>query len=209
MIDTEGGVMDQYDTTAESLRAKVQQLAEQISQLQAKRGAAVAEPFFIDDIFHAVENAAGDVANIVGDAVSAAVNATHDAINAVENVGKDVINATDDAIHATENIIHAVTDHTDVIHNIANVTLEAIHITPEIADFIGFTPAVDTQDKATAASQAAARASAVQLLQARRALLREKSKSLSARTTAKRAEIKEKIEAVRDSIAAAKRRSPG
>jgi hypothetical protein len=197
--------MDQYDTTAGALRTRVEQIAERISQ-QAQRNAATIEPFFIDNIVHAVENAAGDVADAVGDAVNAAVNATHDAINAVEDVGKDVINVTADAVHATENIVDAVTEHTDIIHNIADVTLEALDVTPDIVDAIGFAPVVEGQDKATAASRAAAKASAAQLIQLRRSLLREKRRSLVTRTAAKRAQIKEKIAAVRESFAVASRR---
>jgi phage-related protein len=198
--------MDQYDATAKSLTARVERIAEQISQ-QAQRNAATVEPFFIDDVFNAVGNAVGDVANAVGDAVNAAVNATQDAVNAVENIGKDVINVTDDAINATENIIHAVTDHTDIIHNIANVTLEALNITPDVADFIGFAPIVEAKDKVAAASQPAVKASAAQLLQVRRALLREKNKALAAQTASKRTEIRNKIASIRASIAAAKARS--
>lgn len=202
--------MDQYDASAKSLTARVERIAEQISQ-QAQRRAAHIEPFFIDNIFNAVENAAEDVANAVGDGVNAVVNATHDAVNAVENVGKDVINATDDAIHATEEIIHAVTNHTDFIHEIGNLALEAVNITPEVADFVGFSATVEGEEKVktSTASHGEAKASAAQLLQMRRTLLREKNKALTAQTAAKRSEIKDKIASIRAGIAAAKKRAAG
>jgi hypothetical protein len=198
--------MDQYDTMSKSLTARVERIAEQISQ-QAQQKTTIIEPFFIDNIFNAVENAAGDVANAVGDGVNAAVNATHDAVNAVENIGKDVITATDDAIHATENIVHVVTNHTDFIHEVGNLTLEAVNVTPDVADLVGLSPLVESDEKVSAASQAAAKASAAQLLQVRRSLIREKHKALAAQTATKRSEIKNRIASIRASITAAKGRS--
>ncbi len=200
--------MHQYDAAAQSLTAKVEKIAEQISQ-QALRNAPGVEPFFIDNVFQAVENAAGDVADSVERAVNAGVNATHDLINDVATLVHNA--ATQDVIiHATGDLVQVVTDHTAAIHNIANVTLENVLAvaTPGLLDDVGFAPDIEGQ-KATAASRAQARASSAQLLQARRALLREKSNALSAQTAAKRTEIREKIAAARERLTVPGPRSGG
>lgn len=177
--------MDSYDTSAEYLRVRVQKVAEEISK-QLSRSPAGEQFFFISDIVNAVENAVGDVVHVVQDGVNAAVNVAHNVVTAVENIGER-------AIHATEDAINAVTAHTQQIIEVANLAAATFKVTQEVVDFVG---AAFTADAGAAAGKGAVKASAGQLIQARRAIILEQRKSLIAAAEAKRSEIKSKLFAI-------------
>jgi hypothetical protein len=191
--------MDGYDTSAENLRARVEKVAEQISHQLAKTPAGE-QFFFICDIVNAVENVVGDVVNVAQDAVNEAVNVAHNVVNAVENIGER-------AVHATEEAIHAVTAHTQQVLEVAQFAVATINVTRAIVDFVGAEIAVEGTEKA--ATKGGARASAAQLIQARRAIILEQRRSLITSTQAKRNEIKSRIATVAARISTASRGSGG
>jgi cysteinyl-tRNA synthetase len=188
--------MNTYDTSAEALRARIQKVADEIS-VQLQKTPAGEQFFFISDIVNAVENAVGDVVNIVQDGVNAAVNVTHDVVNAVENIGERAVNATEEAIHA-------VTVHTRQILEVANFAAATYKVTIEIADLVG---AVIHQETAGGTAKGAAKASAAQLIQARRSIILEQRKSLVNAADTMRTELKSRIDAVTRRISTAGRSS--
>jgi hypothetical protein len=179
--------MDSYDSSAEYLRSRVEQMAQEISQrvqTQNASGGAV-QPFFICDIVNGVENAVAGVVNATHDAVNAAVNATHDVVNAVAHVGER-------AIAATENAVHAVTAHTAQVVQVANFATDAIKVTAFVTEITG---GILQQADATKA-QAGTQASATDLIQARRTVIMQQRTSISNDIASKRSELKAKIAAV-------------
>jgi hypothetical protein len=188
--------MDSYDTSAEYLRTRVQKVADEISQHLQKTPAGE-QFFFICDIVNAVENAVGDVVHVAQDGVNAAVNVTHNIVTAVENIGER-------AIHATENAVNAVTAHTQQIIEVANLAAATFKITQEVVDLVG---AAIAQEAGGAAAKGGAKASAAQLIQARRAIILDQRKALISATEAKRTELKSKIDAVAARLSAASRSS--
>ena len=194
--------MDAYDTSIESLRARVAKVAEEYSQ-QIRRVPGAEEAFFIGDIVNAVENVAGDVVNVAHDAVNAAVNATHNAVNAVENVVNNAAhvaqNITHNVINATEQAIHAVTDHTQIILQATHLTAATFRITVEATDLIG---GFSTEAQSATKGGSAGKSSVTQLIQARRAAILQERTSLDGSALAKRAEIKDRIAGMRNRIAA-------
>jgi hypothetical protein len=200
--------MDAYDTSIESLRARVAKVAEEYSQqLRRIPGSEVA--FFIGDIVNAAENVVGDVVNAAHDAVNAAVNATQNVVNAAENVVNNVAHAaqniTHNIIHATEDAIHAVTDHTQFIIQTAQLTAATFRVTLEATDLIGGLAAESQGGQKTPAAD---RPSVTQLIQARRAAILQERTSLVNNALAKRAEIKNGIDSVRNRLGALLSRGP-
>jgi hypothetical protein len=187
--------MDGYDTSAEQLRARVEKIAEQISQQLAKTPAGE-QFFFISDIVNAVENVVGDVVNVAEDAVNAAVNVAHNVVNAVENVGERVV-------HATEEAIHAVTAHTAQIVQGAQFVAATIAVVKGVVDLVG--AEIVAEEKAGA--KGGGKGSAAQLIQARRAIILEQRRSIISATAAKRNEIRSRVAAVAARISAASRSS--
>jgi hypothetical protein len=189
--------MDAYDTSLESLRARLSKVADDYVQ-QIRRIPNAETAFFIGDIVNAVENVAGDVVNATQDAVNAAVNATHDVVNAAENVVNNVahvaVNITHNVITATEEAIHAVTNHTNLIVQTAQVTFATFKVTAEITDLIGVAAAESQGGQRGAAPSGA---SAAQLIQARRAAILQDRTSLVNSVLSKRTEITDRIAGLR------------
>jgi hypothetical protein len=196
--------MDPYNTSAEYLRVRVEQMAQDMSQkfqTQAAAGGQL-QPFFICDIVNGVENAVGGIVNAAHDAVNAAVNAAHDAVNAVENIGER-------AVTATEAIVHAVTVHTQQIVHITNIATDVVKTATFITEFVG--GVLPQEEKGThashAASTAAASASAAELIQARRTAIMQHRASITNDVLAKRVELQAKIAGVRAKASSSPRTS--
>jgi hypothetical protein len=185
---------DDYDTSAEYLRSKVEQIAQEITQkVQSRLPAGQVQPFFICDVVNAVENAVNGVVNATHDAVNAAVNATHNVVNAVENVAERAINIGERVIHATEDVVDDVTVHTQQIVHVANLATDAIKVATFVTEFVG---AAQAAEGSVPSGQAAPQASAAELIKARRAAILQQRTTVINDISAKRAELKSKIAAV-------------
>jgi phage-related protein len=146
---------DSYDTSAEYLRSRVEQIAQEISQkVQSRLPAGQVQPFFICDIVNVAENVVNGVVNVAHDVVNAAVNATQDVVNAAENVAERAVNIGERAINATEEVVNAVTAHTQHIVQVANLATDAIKVATFVAEFVGAAPTERGAPSAEVASQA-------------------------------------------------------
>jgi hypothetical protein len=198
---------DSYDTSAEYLRNRVEQIAQEITQkVQSHAPAGQVQPFFICDIVNGVENAVNGVVNATHDAVNAAVNATHDVVNAAENITERAINIGERAINATEEVVNAVTAHTQQIIQVANLATDAIKVATFVTEFVG---AAAATEGSVQSAQAAPQASAAELIQARRAAILLQRAAVSNDVSAKRSELKSKIAAVSVRIRNSGRSSSG
>ena len=191
--------MDSYDISAEYLRARVEEIAQEVTQQLQSRGisAAAQQPFFISDIVHAVENAVGGVVNATHDAVNAAVNVTHNLVNVAENLGEH-------AIHATQNLVNAVTAHTQQVVQVANFATQAVRVATFITGLIGGELQLDRGGEASSTGM---QASAAELIQARRAIILQQRTETINNIAAKRAELKGQIEAIAARLGRANRSS--
>lgn len=185
---------DDYDTSAEYLRSRVEQIAQEITQkVQSRLGPGQVQPFFICDIVNDVENAVNGVVNATQDAVNAAVNATRDAVNAAENIVERAVNIGERAINATEEVVHVVTVHTQQVVHVANLATDAIKVATFVTEFVG---AAQVTEGGVQSAHGAPQASATELIQARRAAILQQRTNVINDISAKRAELKSKIAGV-------------
>jgi hypothetical protein len=186
--------MPDYDTSAEYLRNRVEQLAQEISQrAQSRVAPGQVQPFFICDIVNGVEDAVNGVVNATNDVVNAVVNAAQDAVNATENIAERAVNIGERAIDATEEIVNAVTAHTHQIIQVANLATDAFKVATFVTDFVG---GGTTDEGRQESHQGAAHASAAQLIQARRTAILQQRTAIANDIAAKRAELKARIAGV-------------
>ena len=185
---------DDYDTSAEYLRNRVEQLAQEITQkIQSRVTPGQVQPFFICDIVNGVEDAVNGVVNVAHDAVNAVINATQDAVHATENIAERAVNIGERAINVTEEVIDAVTAHTHQVLQVANLATDAFKVATFVTDFVGgATPSEGRPESGQAASQA----SAAELIQARRTAIQQQRTAIINDVSAKRAELKSKIAGV-------------
>jgi hypothetical protein len=185
---------DAYDTSAEYLRNRVEQLAQEITQkIQSRLPAGQVQPFFICDIVNGVEDAVNGVVNVAHDAVNAAVNATHDVVNAAENIAERAANIGERAINATEDVINDVTVHTAQIVHVANLATDAIKVATFATELIGST---QVTEESVQSAHAAHHASVAALIQTRRAAILQQRATIVNDISAKRTELKSKIAGV-------------
>jgi hypothetical protein len=185
---------DAYDTSAEYLRNRVEQIAQEITQkIQSRLPAGQVQPFFICDIVNDVEDAVNGIVNVAQDVVNAAVNATHDVVNAAENIVERVVNIGERAINATEEVVDVVTAHTQQIVQVANLATDAIKVATFVTEFVG---AAQATEESVHSAHAAHHASAAALIQARRAAILQQRTTILNDISAKRTELKSKIAGV-------------
>jgi phage-related protein len=138
-------------TTTEDLQARIQRVAESITQ-QVARASGGEVAFFFDDIV-----------NVVGDAVEFVVGGAEDVVNAVVDVATEVANVADVAVDVVQNVVDVAEDAVNAVNNVACLAAD-------IADIFGGAIGIAPE----AASQAPSRAgltgaSAAQLVRERRA----------------------------------------
>jgi methyl-accepting chemotaxis protein len=154
------------DTSAEALRAKVENFAQKLSERAGGSGALV--PAFIGDIVDAVGDVVNDVVNVAVDAANEVVNATVQAVNFVERGVQDVENVANEVERA---IAH--------IAGIAHLATELV----EIAELAGDIGGVIFEAEGAKKGAGEPSATAAELVRARRMVLTERRRSARSRIT--------------------------
>jgi hypothetical protein len=108
--------MDESRTSVDLLRARVERIAEQVSR-SFQESLSAENPFFINDVVTALENAVGDVVHVAQDAVDQALNATRDVVNTIEHIGER-------AVEVTENLLNDATLQTEAFLNVAHAVID-------------------------------------------------------------------------------------
>jgi hypothetical protein len=171
-----------YDTTMEALRARIERVADRISE----RAQMARDPKQHPDTEGVAVTTIDQNVNGIGEIVTS----LHDLMNQLVNVTVDTSMVGDEV---KVQLVNAATAQTEITLEAAQAIVDAAHVAEDVAgaDFSTM------QGGAEGGEPGADRGSAAQLIQARRKAIEGRRKALRDRILAKRREIKGRIEAAR------------
>jgi len=174
---------NRLDTSAEALRARIEQVASSITQQVASRPGGEALPAFLGDIIDAVGNVADDV-----------VNAATDVANAVANVATDVANVANAGVQDVQNVWDLANEAITYIGGITDWATQLADATIDFAAVFAVAPELTAQNESqTKGAAGAARASAAELVRTRRAAIRDHKTTLRNRIQTQTRELRRHV----------------